>query len=152
VEPLYEDRALAIAQKQVAIYAIAVAAYELVEDVEEAFLRGSTSMYFFNDYRASAFVHAETALKAIPLHDLSSYSLVRGILGLCDAVSGTAKFCEEQSQNPLANFSTEEQYAVAVEDLAMLAKQGFTYIESAVAQARHLQLTGKYKDNALPEV
>jgi hypothetical protein len=143
-----EDRALEIAQRQKSIYAIAVAAAELVEDVEMSFLENRSDDYFALRYRPRAFQHAETALKAIPLHDLSSYSLVTGILKLAAAVSSAAEFCDAFNEE---DGDTAEMCSYAVNDFGLLAQEGFQYVQRAVDRAHYVQTHGRYPDGEVAE-
>lgn len=122
-------------EKLSAIHAIAVATYELIERLEQAFLTDRAGEYFDEEYSADAFLHAQSALKAIPLHELGSYNMVAGILDLSDALACAIRFSCEHIHNP-NNLTAAEKYEVYIRDFAEKARDGYRDVQSDSVNAK----------------
>lgn len=132
-----------ILQRQMAVFAICFAGYDLIFTLCSAHEQGQNKMskvdyYYSIVHSDAAFWHAEKALAAIPLHELHSYSLVSGILDLRDALAQATQFTANREgtseEQDVVNFFNESfGYLPRIKTLA---ERGFTSISEGVAEAR----------------
>jgi hypothetical protein len=103
-------------QKRRGIAAIAEAAFDEMQAIEQACNNHNLELFFDEQYHKEQFNHIITALQAIPLHELHSYNMVVGILDLTDALLRTQAYCEMVLDEENRGSATAEEFYYAYQD------------------------------------
>ncbi|MFZ6655874.1 hypothetical protein [Undibacterium sp. TJN19] len=135
-----QERNLNVFQTQSSCYAISVAAVDMVRELHHAFTGFETDMidldkYFEGKYRPQAFNHIQDALAAIPLHELRSYDMSRGILEIRSAVDMAEVLSAEIKEMKFAvNWLSEMEPQVL--EMMEIADYGIRQVEEGLEKSR----------------